>query len=69
MIVPAKDKLRSLRRQLGMTQRELAKRLGVTRITVARWETGVYIVPAMAFLAMYYLIDQKRKETTNEQCH
>ena len=29
-----------LRRELGMTQPELAERLGVSRPTVARWETG-----------------------------
>lgn len=33
--------LRRIRRELGLTQEQLAKVLGVDRVTVARWETGV----------------------------
>ncbi len=33
--------LKRIRRELGLTQEELAARLGVQRETVARWETGV----------------------------
>jgi transcriptional regulator with XRE-family HTH domain len=32
--------LRRLRKRLGLTQRELAARVGVTPTTVARWERG-----------------------------
>jgi transcriptional regulator with XRE-family HTH domain len=32
--------LRYARRALGLSQRALATRLGVTQATVARWETG-----------------------------
>ena len=32
--------LKRRRRQLGLTQRQLADRLGVTETTVARWERG-----------------------------
>ena len=35
-----KDKLRLRRKQLHMTQEELARQLGVSKITVARWESG-----------------------------
>ena len=31
-------RIKSLRSQLGMTQEELAQRIGVTRNAVARWE-------------------------------
>src|SRR4051812_26999208 len=33
-------KIKSLRGQLGLTQIELARRLGVSHITVNRWENG-----------------------------
>lgn len=32
------DELRSIRAQLGLTQAELADRIGTTRNSVARWE-------------------------------
>lgn len=34
------DWIRTLRRQLGLTQGQLAERLGVTFVTVSRWENG-----------------------------
>ena len=34
------DKIRSARETLLMTQEEIAAELGVTPITVCRWETG-----------------------------
>ena len=34
------DWIRTLRRQLGLTQSQLAERVGVTFVTVSRWETG-----------------------------
>lgn len=34
------DWIRTLRRKLGLTQSQLAERLGVTFVTVSRWETG-----------------------------
>jgi putative zinc finger/helix-turn-helix YgiT family protein len=34
------DEIRLLREVIGMTQAELAERLGVSRATVNRWETG-----------------------------
>jgi transcriptional regulator with XRE-family HTH domain len=33
--------LQKLRLQLGLTQDELSQRLGVARVTVARWEIGL----------------------------
>lgn len=32
--------LKRIRRELDLTQEALAERLGVRRVTVARWETG-----------------------------
>ena len=37
-----KDQVRRLRKQLGMTQQELADTLGTTQTSVARWEMGLH---------------------------
>ena len=35
------DDVKRIRHQLGLTQRELAEKLGVTLVTVGRWEAGL----------------------------
>lgn len=35
--------IRSLRKGAGMTQKDLADKLGVTNVTVSRWEKGEYV--------------------------
>ncbi|WP_239378310.1 helix-turn-helix transcriptional regulator [Olsenella sp. An290] len=37
-----KDALSLLRRERGLTQEELARRLYITRQAVSRWETGYH---------------------------
>ncbi|MCI0408898.1 MAG: helix-turn-helix domain-containing protein [Acidobacteria bacterium] len=37
--------LKRIRRQLGLTQEELARRLGVHAVTVARWEADMRGIP------------------------
>ena len=39
--MPISEVIRSRRKKDGMTQRELAERLGVTPSAVNKWETGV----------------------------
>ena len=34
--------IRKIRDRLHLTQAQLAERLKVTRVTVARWETGIH---------------------------
>ena len=34
------DKVKALRKKLNLTQTELAKMLGVVKMTVSRWERG-----------------------------
>ena len=45
-------KLRKFRERLGISQRELARRLGVARATVTRWENGTRNPSRMAQLAI-----------------
>lgn len=40
--------VKRIRRQVGLTQAELAANLGVHRITIAKWEAGTLVVPKMA---------------------
>ena len=35
-------RIQSLRRHLGLTQRQLADRLGIRQQTISEWETGLY---------------------------
>jgi DNA-binding transcriptional regulator YiaG len=37
--------VRRIRHGLQLTQAALGRALGVTRVTVARWEIGVYAIP------------------------
>jgi len=36
------ERIRALRRHLGLTQRELADRLGTRQQTISEWELGLY---------------------------
>jgi len=42
--------VRRIRDRLTRTQAALARELGGSRVTVARWETGVYAIPPTARL-------------------
>lgn len=46
-----------LRKEQGLTQEQLGEMLGVSNKTVSRWETGIYLPPADALLAMSRLFD------------
>jgi DNA-binding XRE family transcriptional regulator len=47
-----KEELKRKRETLGLTQTKLAEILGVKNNTVARWESGVLIVPQIVEVAM-----------------
>ena len=36
------ERIRALRRHLGLTQREMADRLGTRQQTISEWEVGLY---------------------------
>jgi transcriptional regulator with XRE-family HTH domain len=47
-----KDQFRRKRERLGLTQTELAKRLGKSRPTIARYESGELPVPKAIEMAL-----------------
>ena len=47
-----KDQFRRKRKRLGLTQTELAKRLGKSRPTIARYESGELPVPKAIEMAL-----------------
>lgn len=55
--------LKAARARLGVTQAELAERMGVTWNTVARWETGQRRIPRMAEILLGYLLRPKSQGT------
>lgn len=46
-----------LRKEKGWTQEQLGEKISVTNKTISRWETGTYLPPADALLAMSSLFD------------
>jgi transcriptional regulator with XRE-family HTH domain len=60
------EELREERRRLGMTQAQLADHLGVSRVTVTRWEGGVTIdQPRMLILALESIRRRMRRSSTD----
>lgn len=55
--------LKRIRRELGLTQEALAEAVGVDRVTVARWETGLRGIPEPTAR----LIQRIRAEVRGEQ--
>lgn len=52
-------KVRKLREGLGLSQQQLARRLGVARATVTRWENGTRRPSKVAELALRSVIEAK----------
>jgi DNA-binding transcriptional regulator YiaG len=60
--------LRRLRRQtLNLTQVQLAIRLGVQPVTVARWEQGRNPIPPLASVALELLAEKANRSTSAQQ--
>jgi transcriptional regulator with XRE-family HTH domain len=54
--------LQEWRRKWGLSQEGLARRLGVIRVTVARWETGTRAIPSFLPLALEALENRLKME-------
>lgn len=54
------DELRDVRIGLGLTQEQLGERLGVHRVTVARWESGARVIPLRTIEALQLLAGDSR---------
>jgi transcriptional regulator with XRE-family HTH domain len=55
-----KDTFRRKRKRLRLTQEELAKRLGKSRPTIARYESGEFPVPKTVELA-FRVVEEEEK--------
>jgi transcriptional regulator with XRE-family HTH domain len=56
-----KDTFRRKRERLGLTQEEMAKRLGKNRLTVIRYESGNFPIPKAIELALKAIEAEERK--------
>ena len=56
------DELKQLRTRLELTQEELGQRLGVARVTVARWEIGLRRIPELAVRLLQHVAKEVREE-------
>lgn len=55
MYTMTREELRRIRRAMGLTQRQLADKLGVTSTSVARMERGEQKIMQVTTLAVKYL--------------
>jgi DNA-binding transcriptional regulator YiaG len=53
-------RIQALRRHLGLTQRELADKLGTRQQTISEWETGMY-KPRGASATLLSIIAERAK--------
>jgi len=56
------EELKALRARLGLTQQELAEKVGVARNTINRWEMGIRSIPEPVVRLMDYLTKEVRAE-------
>lgn len=54
------ERIRALRSHLGLTQRELAERLGTRQQTISEWEKGMY-QPRGASVTLLSIVAERAK--------
>lgn len=52
------DAVKQLRTHLGLSQRQLAERLGIRQQTVSEWETGLYL-PRGASVTLLRMVSEE----------
>jgi len=52
--------VQSLRRHLGLTQRELSEKLGTRQQTISEWETGMYRPRGASATLLSFIAEQAR---------
>ena len=57
-----REELKALRARLGLTQDELAEKVGVARNTINRWEMGIRRIPEPVARLMDYLTKEVKTE-------
>lgn len=57
--------VRAIRRKLGLTQQELADRVGVARNSVTRWELGIIGIKESAVLLLKRLAKEDKAHGKN----
>jgi transcriptional regulator with XRE-family HTH domain len=57
-----REELKALRGSLGLTQEELAEKVGVARNTINRWEMGIRGIPEPVVRLVHYLAKEVRAE-------
>jgi DNA-binding transcriptional regulator YiaG len=57
---PIAADIRSIRAEFGLTQGQLAMEIGVTWITVSRWENSHFIPSRMATAALRRWLEEKK---------
>lgn len=57
-----KEAIRELRLKLGLSQEGLARKLGVSVLTVRRWERGTYKPSPLALMRIEELMEEMKNE-------
>ena len=60
------ERLAIRRRLAGFTQQEIAERIPVDRVTVARWETGKNRLDPLRYRSICHLIDTMHRDRTHQ---
>lgn len=60
------ERIKKLREGLRLTQEEMAEKLGITRVTVARWETGAARPKGLYLRALTDLAVKAKKKSSKK---